>query len=119
VRRLLFSNEELVAAISEHNQRSGKKLPTGAVVACKPLGRPELMVRMDIFEQRSGETRTIDLTPEVVGAALLRYCMSHRIPIPKNAEKSVQVQGDDIVLNIEIKADSQDIAADGGPPDEA
>lgn len=118
-RRLVFSNAELVQAISEYNQGAGKKLPAGTVTACKPIDRPELVVRLEILDQRRGEVLTVDLTPEVVGAALLRYCMSRKIPIPRHAEKSVQVQGDNIVLAIALKSEPRGIAAVGGAPDEA
>ena len=34
---------------------------------------------------------------------LLRYCIKHRIPIPKNATKSIQIHDDQISLDVRIK----------------
>jgi hypothetical protein len=118
MRRVIFRSDELVAAISEYNMGSGGKLPFGTVIACKPIDGPEVVVRLDILEQRSGETRTVDLTAEIVGAALLRYCMKHRIPIPRIAEKSIQVHGDTLSLNISIKDKSKGSSGAGTPKEE-
>jgi hypothetical protein len=50
----------------------------------------------------------------VLGAALLRYCMRHRIPMPKSATKSIQIHGDEVSLNIEIKSRLQRAADASG-----
>jgi len=40
--------------------------------------------------------------------------MANGIPIPKNSEKALQVQGDNIALNITIRARSAALAATDG-----
>ncbi len=59
--------------------------------------------RLEMVDQRSDETHVVELSAEVLGAALLRYCMKHRIPMPKAATKSIQMHGDEISLNLEIE----------------
>lgn len=104
LRRIVFSNDELKIAIAEHNRRAKEKLPVGAVQACEPLPDGGGAVRLEIVNQSYGEAQNVELSPETVGAALVRYCIQHKIPLPKKAHKSIHVQGDKLVLNVSIEA---------------
>lgn len=104
LRRIVFSNDELKTALSEHNRHAKEKLPVGAVQACEPLPDGGGTVRLGIVNQSSGETQDVELSPETVGAALVRYCIQHKIPLPKRAHKSIHVQGDKVILNVSIEA---------------
>ncbi len=99
----MFTNNELIEAIHDYNGISPDKLPPGIILACTPVSETGVAVRLDMVDQRSDETHVVELSPEVLGAALLRYCMTHRIPMPKSATKSIQIHGNEISLNIEIK----------------
>ena len=102
-RRVTFTNNELIEAIHDHNQVSRDKLPAGMIVSCKPVSEPDVAVRLDLVDQASGETRLAYLSPEVVAAVLLRYCMKRRIPMPRKAAKPIEIHGDEISLKIEIE----------------
>lgn len=101
-RKIVFSNNELITAINRHNQVSKNKLPKGMITTCKPLSQPGVAVRLEMLDQESGESTTVDLSPEVIGAALVRYCIAHKIPIPRHATKSVTAEGDDIALTLQV-----------------
>ncbi len=103
IRRLIFNSEELIEAIQEYREISKAKLPPGMIVSCTPTSDPEVTVHLEIFDQRRDETSAVDLAPEVIAAALLHYCITHRIPMPRQAEKSIQVHGDEVTLSIRIK----------------
>ncbi len=102
-RRIMFTNNELIEAIHDYNGISPDKLPPGVILTCTPVSEAGVAVRLEMVDQRSDETHVVELSPEVLGAALLRYCMKHRIPMPKAATKSIQMHGDEISLNVEIK----------------
>ncbi len=102
-RRIMFTNNELIEAIHDYNEISQYKLPPGIILTCTPVAEAEVAVRLELVDQRSDGTHVVELSPEVLGAALLRYCMKHRIPMPKAATKSIQIHGNEISLNVEIK----------------
>ncbi len=102
-RRVMFTNNELIEAIHEYNEISQDKLPPGIILTCTPVSEAEVAVRLEMVNQRSDETHVVELSPEVLGAALRRHCMKHRIPMPKSATKSIQIHGNKVSLNVEIK----------------
>ncbi len=102
-RRIMFTNNELIEAIHDYNMISPDKLPPGVILTCTPVSETEVAVRLEMVDQRSDETHVVELSPAMLGAALLRYCMKHRIPMPKAATKSIQMHGDEISLNLEIE----------------
>ena len=102
-RRVMFTNNELIEAIHDYNKISPDKLPPGIILICTPVSEAEVAVRLELVDQRSDEMHVVELSPEVLGAALLRYCMKHRIPMPKSATKSIQIHDNEISLNIEIE----------------
>ncbi len=103
-RRVMFTNNELIEAIHDYNGISQDKLPPGIILTCTPVSEAEVAVRLEVVDQRSDEMHVVELSPEVLGVALLRYCMKHRIPMPKSATKSIQIHGDEVSLNVEIKS---------------
>ena len=113
-RRVMFTNNELIEAIHDYNEISQDKLPPGIILTCTSVSQAEVAVRLELVDQRSDETHVVELSPEVLGAALLRYCMKHRIPIPKSTTKSIQIHGDEVSLNVEIEGRSKRAADAGG-----
>ena len=84
-RQILFSNNELIEARCEYNQVVQTKLPQGIIVSCTPAAEAKVVVRLERVGQASGETQIASLSPELVAAALLRYCIERRIPTPRSA----------------------------------
>ena len=82
---------------------AGEKLPPGRGGPCGTGSEARGAVRLESFDQNSDASEVVELSPEVVAAALLRYCIRNRIPIPKNASKSIQVHGEDIALAIRMR----------------
>ncbi len=114
-RRVMFTNNEVIEAIHDYNEISQDKLPPGIILTCTPVSQAEVAVRLEMVDQRSDETHVVELSPEVLGAALLSYCMKHRIPMPKSATKSIQIHGNEVSLNVEIEGRSKRAADAGGP----
>lgn len=102
-RRIIFTKNELIEAIYEHNQIAKKKLPPGMIVSCEAVSEAQVAVRLELVDQKSGEAETAEISPEVICAALLRYCIRNRIPVPKSAAKSIQVSGENIALTIRMR----------------
>lgn len=104
MRRLTFSREELITALTQHYQASPDRLPEGRIVDCTLIARPKALVRLQVLDPSNNGTHAQDMPLEHVAAALLRYCMNHRIPVPKRSRKSIEIVGDSLCLDIRIGA---------------
>ena len=83
---------------------------------CEIFSDPEIGIRLEIEHRDEGKPgkndvakhHTITLEPAFIGAALVRYCIDLKIPLPRTAGKSLQVIGDRLALNLTIKASETD-----------
>jgi hypothetical protein len=101
-RQILFSNRELIDALYEYDRAAKTKLLKGDILSCTPVGDDKEAVRLQLMDSVSGEAQVASLSSELVAAVLLRYCIKHRIPIPKNAAKSIQIHDDQVSLDVRI-----------------
>ena len=113
-RRVLVTNNELIEAIHDYSEVSRDKLPPGIIPTCTPVSEAEVAVRLELVDQRSDETQVVELSPEVLGAALLRYCVRNRIPMPKSATKAIQIHGHEVSPNVEVEGRLKRAADAGG-----
>ena len=109
-RQILFSNREIIDALYEYDRTAKSKLLQGDILTCTPVVEDKAALRLQLMEIGSGEAQVASLSSELVAAVLLRYCIKHRIPIPKNAAKSIQVHGDQISLDVRIKGQTMPTA---------
>lgn len=107
IRRLVFSNAELVDALRAYSETSNEKLPDGKVRKCTVVDDKKTAVTLEIENRFTQEVYQVNLRHEFVGAALLGFCFNTGIPVPRDSEKSLQVSGDNIALTIVRKAGSR------------
>ena len=106
-RRLLFSKQEVVEALTAHSARLNKPLPAGSVIKCELIAEPEFAVQLTVQNNYEGRADTgkryeVSLAAPVVGAALLQFCIEKKIPMPKSAKKALQITGDGLVMTITL-----------------
>ena len=107
IRRLVFSNDELVEALQAYSETSNEKIPEGKVRTCTVVDDRKTAVTLEIENRFTQEVYQVNLRHEFVGAALLGFCFDTGIPVPRDSEKSLQVSGDNIALAIVRKAGSR------------
>ena len=86
-RQLIFSNEELVAALTSHNRMAVDKLFVGRIIGCSVLPEEALTVRLTIRHETTNNDYDMIFGADVIGAALIRYCLEINIPLPRRAQK--------------------------------
>lgn len=116
LRRLIFNNEEMLAAVTEYRAAGLGPLPAGEILSCRAYGEPRLRFRLEMRSPEREDPVILEIAPEIIGAALLRFCIARGIPVPKRAEKALQVHGDNIALSLSIKARTAPLAAEGDGP---
>ena len=106
IRKIIFAEDEIVRAILTQNHNSTKKLPPGDIVEVKANSSPEPSLELTIFDPTAEDPKTINLRAPYLAAAMLRFCFDNKIPIPRIADKSVEVLGSSLALSISINANT-------------
>ena len=97
LRKVIFSRNELQAALVSYLLYSGRSMPN------RPIDRLEIgegLAFATIFFQSSdaSEAKKWSLSQEEVAAALIRYCGQFSIPLPRAARKRLQMDNDSLAL---------------------
>lgn len=104
-RRLVFSTDELCKAIKAFDDRKAPKLPAGEIDGLTFAGEPEIAVTARIRSAGNGDSQTeVELDANYVAAAMLFYCSRCRIPVPKSAKKTLEIEGDSLALSFSLNS---------------
>jgi hypothetical protein len=112
VRYIVFTADEMRNAVIGFIQKQGHIAATSDVAAVELVGpneAPSAIVKL----QPALAKKPIKLGAQYLIAALLLYCMDRRIPIPKQAEKKVElsVNGLTLVTTTDASSGSPQVAA--------
>lgn len=102
LRRLIFSREELVKAISNFREVSGNGIPAGNIVYCQIMRNSDLSVSVKFLPEGESQFQSEQLGVDIIGPALMKYCLDHKIPLPRNSEKAIEVIGENIAMTVSI-----------------
>lgn len=101
-RQVLFSPSALLEAARLYAELPQQRdVPHGMVtavsLAASPAG-PVLSIR--VHQSGASQLRSVPLAGAKVLAVLILLCRKRRIPLPRNAEKALAVEGDNLVLSV-------------------
>ena len=89
-RKLIFPDREMIEAITAHDAMSAKILSSGTISEIEIDESPELKFAAKLKLQDGGEKR-VDLDYSYVVAAMVRYCIDHKVPLPRRGEKLIEL----------------------------
>ena len=97
LRKVIFSRNEVQAALVNHLLHSGKTMPSCPIDRVEIGDGPAAVI---IFFQPGDPTEIQEwpLSQEEVAAALIRYCGQFAIPLPRAAKKRLQPDNDSLAL---------------------
>ena len=102
VRRLYFSDTEVAKALLAFNTQSKQKfLPPGGLHKLALRADPDLIVELSI-ETVAGHCETIIVNESVLGAAIIRFCISTGVPLPVNSSKSIKLANGQLAFDISL-----------------
>lgn len=107
MRKIVFSKNELLDAFNERPKRkSDSLLPDGSIEDVYVYQKFGGGVKVLIDVRISGEEhiKRFSLDPAAISDVLLNYCNARQIPISKQAEKYLEVIGDNLALSQKIRA---------------
>jgi len=103
-RRLVFARETLLDAILYGERAAAGWLSRAAVhgIAMRSGGDGVTVV---VTAERDGRRDLVEVEfgPAQIAAAMIRYCRELRIPLPRSAQKVLELQGDGICLTFTVR----------------
>ena len=109
LRRIIFSNEEVIEAIKRYNDVARKKLPDGAIVSCHLNDADGLIMTLEMYDYMVAKRYRIALKASFIGAALMKWCLDNGIPMSRVAEKTLEVVGNNLSIAMTINKRSDDL----------
>ena len=102
-RRLQFPLDTLVDALIELEDKQGHWPAKATVVGANidNSGDGDATVVLSIHRQDSDDVIERRYTLPLVAAAIVNYCVTMRVPIPRNSTKTIQVLADGVALMLE------------------
>ena len=101
LRYISFDRREVLDAVSVTPVRQFADLGSRQIVDYVTRmvdGKRALFVHLAGADQ--GTTTERPITKETLAAALVLYCRTHRVPLPKKWEKSIEIEQDRVVMRV-------------------
>ena len=102
VRRIIFSQDELMAAFECYRRVTPDFLPEGRVVYCKPTDEMTVQVTLETNIDGTAQLQECTIRGVDVLKPLIRFCIEHRIMLPKEGRKTVALQHTSLVICIAL-----------------
>jgi hypothetical protein len=102
-RRLQFPLDTLVDALIELEDKQGHWPPKATVVGASidNSGDDGACVVLSVHRPESGEVGERRYSLSMLAAAMVNYCVTMRVPLPRNSTKTIQVLADGVALMLE------------------
>lgn len=114
MRRLYFTEDEVTRAILALNAQSRQKfLRPGSLAGIALHETPRLGVELRV-ETVGGSLESLLLDEVLVGAAMIRFCIDTRVPLPQHATKSLKICNGQVALDIVVPRERDTPAAMAG-----
>ena len=104
LRHISFSKDALVMAVKLYYAATKKALPSGVVEGCEIVATPDTEVEITIRDDAAGQLQKVQISAEIIGAAVINYCRKVNVPLPRDGKKSLLVSGDNLVLVVSVQA---------------
>ncbi len=102
-RRIFFDHDETFKAVYLLCAQKGlPKPPAGYMLRIEPSVENPLELDFFIESQKDSSTETVKYTKDFVVAALMIMCRTIGIPLPKGANKSLELSQGQVVLRVQM-----------------
>lgn len=100
-RRIIFTDAEVVAAVQALYQRAKQAFPPGNVWNVTISEDNGCQVDCDVVDAKGRRDR-VTVAGERLAAALILYCIQHKVPLPAKATKALVIVQGQLALQIMI-----------------
>lgn len=102
-RRIIFEFQETYKALYALCMQKELRTPPPGLVASvvmHPADATKVLVRIE--NPHKNVAQDVEFTRDFLAAALMLYCRTCRIPLPKTAQKSVELAQENVILRVQI-----------------
>ena len=107
LRKLTFSTSELQASVMDYCLRTNIPVPKANIEDLVISENPEETVTIQFMPIDDSESNEVKLGREQVAASLIRYCGLNDVPLPRIAQKVLQVQDGAVSLMVSMDSASR------------
>ncbi len=101
VRHIIFSQLEILGALTEYRRRRSKPLPSSETVEVTIRDEPRIIVTLELVPEGKQMPLEYMFEGEELAAALIMFCIGRSIPLPATGvSKTIRLVGDNIALRI-------------------
>jgi len=104
MRKIVFTAEELQAALVNYALRTNKKLPNATIDNILVEEKEGVTATIVYMRDGTEEAKSVEFTPNDVAASIILYCNTRQIPLPREAKKVVVPIEDSVGMIIKIDA---------------
>ena len=102
MRKIVFTEDELQAALVNYALRTNKKLPNATINNILVEAKEGVTATIVYMRDGTEEPKSVEFTPNDVAAAIILYCSTRQIPLPRDAKKVVVPIEDSVGMIIKI-----------------
>ena len=104
MRKIVFTADELQAALVNYALRTNKKLPNATINNILVEEKEGVTATIVYMRDGTEEAKSVEFTPNDVAASIILYCNTRQIPLPREAKKVVVPIEDSVGMIIKIDA---------------
>ena len=95
-RRITFTFEELTQAVANHRRDEKRPFPSSRIRGSKvsEVNGSGLKIAFVLDPSTGDGSKELELRPTEVGVALIKFCRLKKIPLPRQATKSLAADSD-------------------------
>ena len=102
LRKIIFTEEEVQAAMVNHCLRNKEDLPQRRIEKVEITDDPEHIVTFHYPPNEGEKTKTVTFDRDKVGAALILYCKNEKIPLPYDGVKILKSEKPNLAMMINL-----------------
>ena len=102
IRQLVFPRATLLDAILHADRVNKGWLHRAAIHGVEITGGAMPLVTVTAERDGAKSLTKVTFKPAEIAATIIRYCKAIKVPLPRNAQKQLEVQGDSICLKITV-----------------
>jgi len=100
-RRVTFKNNETRDAIKAGPVQAVPKVPVGDITSVSSLRKDNSdLVEFVFFDFDKKKNGSVQVDESVVKLAIIEFCLSMKIPLPRQSEKTLRIVDDKVCLDI-------------------
>ncbi|MBL8838302.1 MAG: hypothetical protein JNL66_18780 [Alphaproteobacteria bacterium] len=102
IRQLVFPKDTLLDALLYVDRQNKGWLHRAVIHEIQISGGDALTVQVTAERDGAKAATKVPFKPAEIAATMIRYCKALKIPLPRNASKQLELQGDSLCLKITV-----------------